>query len=145
MDTNALGCSMRGLPQPRITRISRIGEHTACPPCAGASRVAFGAIAERISIFTTNGATGMSDIEGKTARVAASEAGAEEVSMNTNGVGRSPRRTVDFARCFMDCTSGHLRRDFRAKRQRQKHAGPHPVRLHVADQRRGEHRRPSLW
>jgi hypothetical protein len=36
------------------------------------------------SFLTTNGATGMSDIEGKAARVAASEAGAERVSMNTN-------------------------------------------------------------
>jgi hypothetical protein len=35
-------------------------------------------------ILTTNGATGMSDVEGKAARVAASEAGAERVSMDTN-------------------------------------------------------------
>jgi phosphomethylpyrimidine synthase len=35
--------------------------------------------------LTTNGATEMSDIEGKAARVAASEAGAERVSMDTNG------------------------------------------------------------
>src|SRR6516225_2888066 len=35
-------------------------------------------------LLTTNGATGMSDIDGKAARVAASEAGAERVSMDTN-------------------------------------------------------------
>src|SRR5436305_10446078 len=39
----------------------------------------------------TNGATGMSDMEGKTARLAASEAGAERVSMHTkkNGAGKN--------------------------------------------------------
>jgi hypothetical protein len=31
-----------------------------------------------------NGASGMSDIEGKAARIAASEAGVERVSMDTN-------------------------------------------------------------
>src|SRR5207237_21794 len=48
----------------------------------------------RMAVFLTtkdtNGATGMSDMEGKTARVAASEAGAERVSMHTkkNGAGK---------------------------------------------------------
>jgi hypothetical protein len=38
----------------------------------------------RLYFLTTNGANGMSDIEGKGARVAPSETGAERVSIYTN-------------------------------------------------------------
>jgi hypothetical protein len=46
-------------------------------------------------LLTTNGATGMSDIEGKAARVAASEAGVERVSMDTNERDDEARMTND--------------------------------------------------
>ena len=54
-----------------------------------------------IFLLTTNGATGMSDIEGKAARVAASEAGVERVSMDTNKRNDEARMTNQISEYFL--------------------------------------------